>query len=51
MQSRRLLKEEGEHSKTTNEGLIRKIQLLEEELDSAEQNVEETVEKCVLGSL
>ncbi|KAF8920839.1 tropomyosin [Mucidula mucida] len=37
--------EEGEHSKTTNEGLLRKIQLLEEELDNAEKNVKETVEK------
>lgn len=36
---------EGEHSKTTNDGLIRKIQLLEEELDAAEKNVKETVEK------
>lgn len=39
--------EEGEHSKTANEGLTRKIQLLEEELDAAEKNVKETVEKCV----
>lgn len=41
------VQEEGEHSKTTNEALIRKIQLLEEELDAAEKNVKETVEKCV----
>jgi chromosome segregation ATPase len=40
--------QEGEHSKSTNEGLLRKIQLLEEELDAAEKNVKETVEKCVL---
>ena len=40
--------EEGEHSKTTNEGLIRKVQLLEEELDAAEKNVKETMEKSVL---
>ena len=40
-------REEGEHSKMTNEGLTRKIQLLEEELDAAEKNVKETVEKCV----
>jgi len=38
-------REEGETSKTTNEGLVRKIQLLEEELDAAEKNVKETVEK------
>ncbi|RDB23365.1 Tropomyosin-2 [Hypsizygus marmoreus] len=38
-------REEGEHSKMTNEGLTRKIQLLEEELDAAEKNVKETVEK------
>ncbi|KAJ7729995.1 tropomyosin [Mycena maculata] len=35
----------GETSKMTNEGLTRKIQLLEEELDAAEKNVKETVEK------
>ena len=39
--------EEGETSKTTNEGLVRKIQLLEEELDAAEKNVKETMEKWV----
>jgi chromosome segregation ATPase len=39
--------EEGETSKSTNEGLVRKIQLLEEELDAAEKNVKETMEKCV----
>lgn len=39
--------QEGEHSKMTNEGLVRKIQLLEEELDAAEKNVKETVEKYV----
>jgi tropomyosin len=38
-------REEGETSKTTNEGLVRKIQLLEEELDAAEKNVKETMEK------
>lgn len=37
--------EEGEHSKSTNEGLMRKVQLLEEELDAAEKNVKETMEK------
>jgi hypothetical protein len=39
---------EGEQSKTTNEGLVRKIELLEEELDAAEKNVKDTVEKYVL---
>jgi len=34
-----------QQSQTTNEGLVRKIQLLEEELDAAEKNVKETVEK------
>jgi hypothetical protein len=43
----KVAQQEGEHSKSTNEGLIRKIQLLEEELDAAEKNVKETVEKCV----
>ena len=38
---------EGESSKSVNEGLQRKIQLLEEELDAAEKNVKETVEKYV----
>ncbi|KAG5639077.1 hypothetical protein H0H81_007021 [Sphagnurus paluster] len=38
-------REEGENSKQTNEGLLRKVQLLEEELDAAEKNVKETVEK------
>lgn len=42
--------EEGETSKSTNEGLLRKIQLLEEELDAAEKNVKDTVEKYVLSS-
>ena len=42
--------EEGETSKSTNDGLVRKIQLLEEELDAAEKNVKETVEKWVLSS-
>jgi tropomyosin len=30
----------------TNEGLTRKVQLLEEELDASEKNLKETVEKC-----
>ncbi|KAJ7509666.1 tropomyosin [Mycena galericulata] len=38
-------REAGETNKTANEGLVRKIQLLEEELDAAEKNVKETVEK------
>jgi len=38
-------KEEGENSKTANEGYLRKIQLLEEELDTAEKTVKETMEK------
>ena len=41
-------KEEGEQSKSTAESLARKIQLLEEELDTAEKNVKETTEKYVL---
>ncbi|KAG9119218.1 hypothetical protein FRC07_005844 [Ceratobasidium sp. 392] len=36
---------EGESSRTTAENLTRKVQLLEEELDAAEKNVKETVEK------
>jgi len=38
-------KEEGETSKSANDNLTRKVQLLEEELDSAEKNAKETVEK------
>jgi predicted nucleic acid-binding Zn-ribbon protein len=34
-------------SKATNESLSRKIVVLEEELDTAEKNVRETMEKCV----
>ena len=44
------VREEHETSKTTNEGLQRKIQLLEEELDNAEKNLKETVERCVCTS-
>ncbi len=40
-------KAEGDTSKMTNENLQRKIQLLEEELDVAEKNAKETMEKCV----
>jgi tropomyosin, fungi type len=36
---------EAEGSKAANESLTRKIQLLEEELDAAEKNVKDTVEK------
>ena len=36
---------EGEQSKTNNDNLIRKIQLLEEELDSADKNAKENTEK------
>jgi tropomyosin len=39
---------DGEQSKTTSEGLSRKVQLLEEELDAAEKNLKETVEKCAV---
>lgn len=38
-------KEIGETSRTDNENLQRKVQLLEEELDTAEKNAKETVEK------
>jgi hypothetical protein len=41
---------EGEHSKSTSDNLLRKVQLLEEELDAAEKNVKETVEKWVFVS-
>jgi tropomyosin, fungi type len=43
-------KEAGEVSRTESEKLQRKIQLLEEELDQAEKNAKETVEKCVVLS-
>lgn len=36
-----------EGGKVTNDGLTRKIQLLEEELDATEKNAKETMEKCV----
>ncbi|KAF5316459.1 hypothetical protein D9619_006346 [Psilocybe cf. subviscida] len=36
---------DGEHSRQTADGLVRKVQLLEEELDAAEKNLKETVEK------
>ena len=43
----KLVHDEHETSKTTNEGLQRKIQLLEDELDKAEKNLKDTVERCV----
>ena len=42
---------EGESSKATSENLQRKVQLLEEELDAAEKNVKDTVEKYDQPSL
>ena len=39
--------QEGELSKATSDELRRKIQLLEDELDAAEKNAKETVEKYV----
>ena len=46
--------EDGEQSKTANEGLQRKIQLLEEELDAADKNLKEAMDKyvykyCLIG--
>lgn len=38
----------GESSAKDAENLLRKIQVLENELDIAEKNVKETMEKCVL---
>lgn len=38
---------DSEQTKTTAENLTRKVQLLEEELDAAEKNHKETVEKYV----
>ena len=42
--------EDGEQSKTANEGLQRKIQLLEEELDAADKNLKEAMDKYVFKS-
>jgi tropomyosin len=39
--------QEGDTAKSTAESLQRKIQILEEELDTAEKNLKETVEKFV----
>lgn len=38
---------EGDQSKTISEGLQRKIQLLEEELDAADKNLKDAMEKYV----
>jgi tropomyosin len=38
-------------SQTTSEGLQRKVQLLEEELDAAEKNAKDTVEKSVITDI
>ena len=43
--------EDGEQSKTANEGLQRKIQLLEEELDAADKNLKDAMEKCVAAAI
>lgn len=37
--------QDGEATRQTSDSLVRKVQLLEEELDAAEKNVKETVEK------
>jgi tropomyosin len=42
---------DAESGKATNDSLTRKIELLEDELDAAEKNLKETVEKCVSVSL
>ena len=42
--------EDGEQSKSANEGLQRKIQLLEEELDAADKNLKEAMDKYVTSS-
>ena len=41
------LQDEGDASRTTSEALQRKVQLLEEELETADKNLKDTVEKCV----
>jgi tropomyosin len=40
------VRDEHDASKSTNDGLQRKIQLLEEELDRAEKTQKETTERC-----
>lgn len=42
---------ESEQSRTTADSLVRKVQLLEEELDAAEKNLKETVDKYVFRYL
>jgi len=41
----KIVHEQGEMSKGTADNLSRKVQLLEEELDTAEKNVKDTMEK------
>ncbi len=43
----KIAQQEGEYTKNTSEGLVRKVQLLEEELDTAEKNLKETTERLV----
>ena len=45
LQETKVAAAEGEHDRSTSEGLQRKVTLLEEELDVAEKNVKETMEK------
>jgi chromosome segregation ATPase len=47
----KVAREEGESTKNTAENLTRKIQLLEDELDTAEKNVKETMEKYVFSDI
>jgi tropomyosin len=42
---------DGESSKQSAEGLTRKVQILEDELDQSEKNLKEAVEKCVDPSI
>lgn len=51
MAKTKLTLEEAERGKATNDSLTRKIELLEDELDTAEKNLKETVDKCVPISL
>lgn len=37
--------EDGEHTRSTNDSLQRKVQLLEDELNTADQTLKDTVEK------
>ena len=48
--SAKIVHQDHETSKMNNETLVRKVQLLEEELDNAEKNLKETVEKCVIAA-